>query len=93
MENQHRKISGYRELTQEEVDLMNKVKEIGDHIEEVLREVNLSIISQYHLAKDDSAELKRLEGAEPSRWLSISKTHFQEGLMAATRAVAQPTKF
>ena len=26
MENQHRKITGYRELTQEEIDLMNDIK-------------------------------------------------------------------
>jgi hypothetical protein len=29
MENQHRKISGYRELSQEEIDLMNRIKEKG----------------------------------------------------------------
>ena len=29
MENQHRKIKGYRELTQEEIDLMNMIKEKG----------------------------------------------------------------
>lgn len=29
MENQHRKISGYRELDQSEIDLMNGVKEFG----------------------------------------------------------------
>ena len=29
MENQHRKIKGYRELSQAEVDLMNRIKEKG----------------------------------------------------------------
>lgn len=29
MENQHRKIKGYRELTQEEINLMNEIKEKG----------------------------------------------------------------
>ena len=29
MENQHRKIKGYRELSQEEIDAMNTIKEIG----------------------------------------------------------------
>lgn len=29
MDNQHRKIKGYRELTQEEIDLMNEVKAMG----------------------------------------------------------------
>ena len=27
MENQHRKIKGYRELSQDEIDLMNRIKE------------------------------------------------------------------
>lgn len=29
MENQHRKIKGYRELSQEEIDLMNRIKSKG----------------------------------------------------------------
>lgn len=29
MENQHRKITGYRELSQVEIDLMNEVKALG----------------------------------------------------------------
>ena len=36
MENQHRQIKGYRELSQEEIDLMNEIKakgaELGDLI-------------------------------------------------------------
>lgn len=39
MENQHRKISGYRELSQEEIDLMNEIKakgiELGGLIEKL----------------------------------------------------------
>lgn len=39
MENQHKKISGYRDLSQEEIDLMNQCKEqaqfVGDLIEEM----------------------------------------------------------
>lgn len=27
------------------------------------------------------------------RWVSIGKTHMQQGLMALTRAIAQPTNF
>lgn len=33
MENQHRKIKGYRELSQAEIDLMNEVKALGPQIE------------------------------------------------------------
>lgn len=32
MDNQHRKISGYRELSQEEIDMMNELKELGGKI-------------------------------------------------------------
>ena len=36
MENQHRKIKGYRELSQEEVNLMNEVKEKGIELGELI---------------------------------------------------------
>ena len=36
MDNQHRKISGYRELSQEEVDLMNEIKQKGKELGELV---------------------------------------------------------
>lgn len=36
MENQHRKIRGYRELNQVEIDLMNEIKTLGPQIEGVI---------------------------------------------------------
>ncbi len=45
MENQHRQIKGYRELTQEEINLMNEVKqkgvEFGDLFEKLEKIVNI----------------------------------------------------
>ena len=39
MENQHRKISGYREINQQEIDAMNSIKEaatdIGNLVEQI----------------------------------------------------------
>lgn len=43
MENQHRKIKGYRELTQDEISLMNDIKTKGAELGELvakLRETN-----------------------------------------------------
>jgi len=40
MENQHRKIKGYRELSQEEIDLMNKVKSMGIELGQLVQELN-----------------------------------------------------
>lgn len=39
MENQHEKITGYRNLSQEEIDAMNKVKELGAEIKRVTDEI------------------------------------------------------
>lgn len=36
MENQHRKIKGYRELSQEEIDTMNIIKEKGVELGELV---------------------------------------------------------
>jgi hypothetical protein len=36
MENQHRKISGYRELTQSEIDVMNAIKAKGKELGELI---------------------------------------------------------
>ena len=36
MENQHRKITGYRELTENEIELMNVVKKLGEQAESIV---------------------------------------------------------
>jgi fumarate hydratase class II len=74
MDNQHRKISGYRELSQEEIDLMNRIKSLGPTLQELV---------------DALRENQELD----QRWVSIGATHLQQGLMALTRGVAQPTFF
>lgn len=39
MENQHREIKGYRELTQVEIDLMNKIKQKGIELHGLVAEL------------------------------------------------------
>lgn len=103
MENQHRKISGYRELSQEEIDLMNRIKAKGAELLELqgelvssLKQAEVGIFNAIDNAanSDDEAiaktELIRFQNAEPLRWASIGKTDIQTGLMAMVRAVAQP---
>jgi hypothetical protein len=74
MENQHRKISGYRELGEAEIALMNQIKAAGATLGEMIAVLR------------SNADLDQ-------RWVSIGATHMQEGLMALTRSVAQPTFF
>lgn len=98
MDNQHRRISGYRELNQTEIDLMNEVKALGPVIEAVLlkieKHVGAQVINGYNL--DDmgnSSEQDRLNAATPGRFIQLAKDDLQTGLMYLTRAVAQPTFF
>ena len=39
MENQHRQIKGYRELSQDEIDLMNEIKAKGAEIGELVEKL------------------------------------------------------
>ena len=106
MENQHRKINGYRELSQEEIDLMNRIKEKGAELLELQAilagrlstdlEIKQAAADHSQLAPNDFAspeyqELNRFKEAEPQRWAAIGKTDIQTGIMALVRAVAQPT--
>ena len=74
MENQHRKITGYRELSQEEINTMNAIKGHGVALDALV------------------TMMSGIEGID-KRWLAIGTTDLQTGLMALTRAVAQPTTF
>ncbi|MDH7548259.1 Acb2/Tad1 domain-containing protein [Stenotrophomonas geniculata] len=85
MENQHRKITGYRELSQAEIDLMNEIKAKGAELGALVKRL-----------EDNQARTTAEHGsgdAEPFRWIAIGKTHLQQGLMALTRAVAKPESF
>lgn len=96
MDNQHRKISGYRELSQGEVDLVNAVKaQEKAFLALVETQTDWSYLQTQDAIKaknaGDSTEIQRLSKAEPGRWASIAKTHIQEGASALVRAITQPT--
>lgn len=71
---QQPKITGYRQLTEHEAELMNKIKAHGVELGNLV------------------AELRGTDGLD-QRWISIGVTDLQQGLMALTRGVAQPTTF
>ncbi|WP_335983626.1 DUF7681 family protein [Acinetobacter haemolyticus] len=95
MENQHQKIKGYRDLTQEEIDLLNEIKSQGESLEVLTNKLRDHILNQFQTAFDfdDAVEDQRLIKAQPERWLNTGITNIQQGLMALTRAVGQPTNF
>lgn len=103
MANQHRKIAGYRELSQQEIDLMNRIKAKGSELLELQAEL-VDMLKLQEVSKmtgmdqaptsdasaDAKAEFNRFHAAEPFRWAAIGKTDIQAGIMALVRAVAQP---
>lgn len=86
MENQHQHIKGYRDLGPEEIALMNEGKELAEQVGAWLAK----------LERIGSELAHGATGGPPPpdfRWLSIGRTHLQQGFMAVIRAIAKPTTF
>lgn len=86
------KITGYRQLSKGEVDLMNEGKALaeqcGAYIAK-LRKHGDSARSNAAPGGVDAAGQPLLD----QRWISIGATDLQRGFMAVTRGIAQPTTF
>lgn len=82
MENQHKKITGYRDLSQEEIDLMNEIKARGRELDRLIDRV-----------EEANAGEKLTSRSEAHRWSEIARTELQVVIMALTRAVAKPEFF
>lgn len=107
MQNQHQKITGYRDLSQAEIDLMNAIKAHGAAFELLRKDILAHLSAQYDAtcqpaeadgsinprSPEKQAEFDRITAAGPFQWLAVGTTQLQQGLMAVTRAVAQPTSF
>lgn len=74
MDNQHKLIKGYRDLSQVEVEQINEVKDLAEKAKELVE-----CMEGYH--------------ATDKRWVSIGKTHLQEGFSALVRSIAKPESF
>ena len=79
------KITGYRQLSQAEVDLMNEGKALAEQVGEYIEKL-----------RSYPATGKPNESGDPAldqRWVSIGATDLQRGFMAVIRGIAQPTTF
>ena len=79
MKDQHTKSTGYRDLTQNEIDLMNKIKAVGQACGALVDELR-SYPADTGVVPDQ-------------RWVSIGATDLQTGIMALVRSVAKPISF
>lgn len=95
MDNQHKMIKGYRDLSAEEIALMNEIKAMAVQVGELVAKVESHVHVQWDSASDnmDEEECTRLFDADSIGWQMRAKNDLQDGFMKLTRAVAQPTTF
>ncbi|AXO58272.1 MULTISPECIES: Acb2/Tad1 domain-containing protein [Klebsiella] len=81
MKDQHTKIKGYRDLSAEEIALMNEGKDLAQKVGAFIEKL-------------EAAEFAQTSDQTPDkRWLAIGKTDLQKGFMAVIRSIAKPTTF
>ncbi|EPO4282075.1 MULTISPECIES: Acb2/Tad1 domain-containing protein [Klebsiella pneumoniae complex] len=81
MKDQHTKIKGYRDLSAEEIALMNEGKDLAQKVGAFVEKL-------------EAAEFAQTSDQTPDkRWLAIGKTDLQKGFMAVIRSIAKPTTF
>lgn len=100
MDNQHRQIKGYRELSQEEIDLMNEIKQQGVTLGSLVEKLEQMQAKELSALPVDTAMSSHAEFSaalacvrEAEEWTREGKMSLKKGLMALTRAVARPTFF
>lgn len=95
MENQHRLIAGYRELSSDEIALMNEIKAKAAEVGELVKRLETVMVGGPELEPVEVPIGLAVSGEEyeAHRWIEIGKGHLQQGFMALTRSVAQPGGF
>lgn len=88
MENQHRKITNYRELNQEEIDLMNEVKALERTNLDMVKKVNN--FNMNLVTGGNSEDIGKVTDAEANRWAAMARSDIETAMMRLTRAVAKP---
>lgn len=87
MDNQHKKITGYRDLSQTEIDLMNKIKAKAEELKVLIDEADTTLFE----LKDPAINQDGLDDVQ--RYLELARTNLQQGFMWFVRAVARPQSF
>lgn len=77
------KITGYRQLSVVEVELMNEGKALAEQCGAYIAKLRATTIKQEGCP----------DGVLDQRWISIGSTDLQRGFMAVIRGIAQPTTF
>lgn len=82
------KITGYRQLSQAEVDLMNEGKRLAEQVGAYIAKLR-----RHPDAMTTNAPNALDEVPLDQRWIIAGETQLQQGFMAVMRGIAQPTTF
>lgn len=81
------KITGYRQLSEAEVALMNEGKALAEACGKYIEKLRTFGDS------NRPVETQRTIPLLDQRWISIGATQLQQGFMSVIRGIAQPTTF
>lgn len=81
------KITGYRQLSETEVALMNEGKALAEQCGAYVAKLR----TYADIAR--KTDVQQLTPPLDQRWISIGATDLQRGFMAVIRGIAQPTTF
>lgn len=82
-------ITGYRQLSDAEVALMNEGKALAEACGNYIEKLRIHQTTVPHANIVSKGELPPLD----QHWISISTTQLQQGFMVVIRGIAQPTTF
>ncbi len=85
VDNQHRKITGYRDLTEEEIALLNEVKAAEASVAQLQ-----AAVAKLVAARANSGNPGDNLYHDAPRQAAIAKTEFEGAFMRLARAVANP---
>ena len=76
VDNQHKKIAGYRDLSEAEIALINHLKELEDKLGDAVIQVQAMAATDGH--------------GPAGRWAAMARSNLETGMMYAIKAVARP---
>ena len=86
MKDQHKKITGYRDLSQNEINLINEVKAHDEKTQELINRVLC-------MRAENKEEVTKIQMCESGRCFTLAKTNLQQGSMWLTRGIALSNSF
>ena len=87
------KITGYRQLSEAEAQLMNEGKALASQCGDYIAKLRAYVPQNMSGPEGSEVEAFKPGATLDQRWISIGATDLQRGFMAVIRGIAQPTSF